>query len=62
MLSVVKEIAVIDKIYAAKNNTVFNNSSIWKIPLCYDSGFRLDLNTISVEKNIAKSEIISRHS
>lgn len=34
----------------------------WKIPVCYDDDFGLDLKEISEEKNVSKNEIIRRHS
>lgn len=34
----------------------------WKIPVCYDEAFGLDLEFISKEKNISKVDIIKRHS
>ncbi|MCF7560164.1 5-oxoprolinase subunit PxpB [Sabulilitoribacter multivorans] len=34
----------------------------WKIPVCYDETFGLDLEFISKEKNISKANIIKRHS
>ncbi len=35
---------------------------LWKIPVCYDSVFGLDLEDISKENNLAISEIIRLHS
>lgn len=37
-------------------------SNLWKIPVCYDDEFGIDLELISKEKNLDKTEIIKRHS
>ena len=37
-------------------------SVLWKIPVCYDAVFGIDLEAISKEKNLSKEEIIKRHS
>ncbi|WP_308992292.1 5-oxoprolinase subunit PxpB [Mariniflexile litorale] len=42
-----------------KNDTV---SVLWRIPVCYDAVFGIDLETISVEKKLSKDMIIKRHS
>ncbi|WP_298238114.1 5-oxoprolinase subunit PxpB [uncultured Algibacter sp.] len=34
----------------------------WKIPVCYDDQFAIDLDEMSLEKNMSKSDIIKRHS
>lgn len=35
---------------------------LWKIPVCYDDVFGLDLDEISKQNNISKPEIIKQHS
>ena len=37
-------------------------SVLWKIPVCYDTVFGIDLEAISKEKSLSKEEIIKRHS
>lgn len=34
----------------------------WKIPVCYDTLFGMDLDTIAIEKQLTKEAIIQRHS
>ncbi|MEN3322272.1 5-oxoprolinase subunit PxpB [Mariniflexile soesokkakense] len=36
-------------------------SVLWKIPVCYDAVFGIDLEVISVEKKLSKEAIIKRH-
>jgi inhibitor of KinA len=55
------EIGVIDKIYTSNSDVVLKKSFIWRIPVCYDTCFGLDLETLSTYKGIAKNEIITRH-
>ncbi|WP_147676674.1 5-oxoprolinase subunit PxpB [Algibacter pacificus] len=61
-INFIDEIAVIDKIYVSQKTTIPRKGRIWKIPVCYDDCFALDLDAISSEKNMTKKEIISRHS
>lgn len=42
----------------------FHNDSLsvlWKIPVCYDASFGIDLDLMSLEKNVSKQDIIKRH-
>ena len=55
------EIAIIDKIYSLNKNFLKTDAVSWKIPVCYDDEFGLDLELIANEKKISKSDIISRH-
>jgi inhibitor of KinA len=56
------EITYIDKIY--RDNKTWNKEDrlLWRIPVCYDEEFGLDLDFISKEKSISKTEIVKRHS
>ena len=47
--------------YKAKETYKIQNSRLWKIPVCYDEDFAIDLDNISVVENISKEEIIKRH-
>lgn len=49
------------KIYLKKVNIKNTNSNHWKIPVCYDEIFGIDLETFAKEKNISKPEIITLH-
>ena len=52
----------IKEIYNIKNKKPISNSKIWKIPVCYDDEFGIDLEEISKIKKITKQEIIQIHS
>ena len=52
----------IKEIYNIKNKEPISNSKIWKIPVCYDDEFGIDLEEISITKKITKQEIIRIHS
>ena len=56
-----ERISIIDKIYSTKNNAISVVSQLWKIPVCYDESFGLDLETISIEKKRSKEDIIKQH-
>ncbi|KJD33082.1 allophanate hydrolase [Tamlana nanhaiensis] len=49
-------------IYSSKAEVIQLRQKLWKIPVCYDSSFGIDLEFISKEKNISIEEIIERHS
>lgn len=57
-----EEIGFINKIYGSDNVSEKTDAFLWKIPVCYDACFGVDLEVISKEKNIHKSQLIQRHS
>jgi len=50
------------KLYKTFKTEHDNMSKRWKIPVCYDSIFGIDLEAISTENNLSVTEIINRHS
>ncbi|SFB85658.1 inhibitor of KinA [Algibacter lectus] len=60
-ISLEERIAIIDKIYSSKNNAIYVASQLWKIPVCYDEAFGLDLDAVSIEKKVSKNDIIKQH-
>lgn len=56
------EIRYIDKIYHSTEIPVKTAAVLWKIPVCYDTHFGVDLELISKEKGLSKEEIIQLHS
>ena len=47
--------------YLNRNSSSENESVLWKIPVCYDTEFALDLKEISEVNQLSKSEIIEHH-
>lgn len=60
--NVYDEILVLKTLYSAKNSNIKSPFRQWKIPVCYDDKFALDLEEISVKKNLSKQDIIALHS
>jgi inhibitor of KinA len=56
------EINLLKNIYSTSNFNEEIKLVKWKIPVCYDAVFALDLKAISVAKKISEEEIIKRHS
>ncbi len=56
------EVNLLKKLYKSPNSNHVILSRLWKIPVCYDTDFGIDLDAISVEKKLSKTEIIKRHS
>ena len=56
------EISKLNSIYASRISSQQLESRLWKIPVCYDETFGLDLDEISKEKGLTKQEIIQLHS
>jgi len=56
------EILKLKAIYSTQNevNKLFFRQ--WKIPVCYDDEFALDLGEISLKKKMSKQDIIALHS
>jgi inhibitor of KinA len=55
------DILVLKDIYSSEINVITKPSTLWKIPVCYDDEFALDLDTISAESKLSKQEIITLH-
>ncbi|MGA1227196.1 MAG: 5-oxoprolinase subunit PxpB [Tamlana sp.] len=55
------EVLNLKSIYLEKNVSIERTTKLWKIPVCYDDEFGIDLEFISKEKRLSKSEIIKRH-
>lgn len=45
-----------------EDDLVDSKSKLWKIPVCYDDEFGMDLNEFSKQKQISKTEVIELHS
>jgi inhibitor of KinA len=56
------EILTLKHIYSAKVNLEKGIFKLWKIPVCYDDEFALDIDLISEAQKCNKTEIIQRHS
>jgi inhibitor of KinA len=56
------DILVLKDIYSSEINVIAKPSTLWKIPVCYDAEFALDLGDISITKKISKQDIITIHS
>jgi len=56
------EISKLNSIYSSRIYSQQLESRLWKIPVCYDETFGLDLDEISKEKGLTKQEIIQLHS
>jgi inhibitor of KinA len=54
-------VLTLKSIYSNDSDAVKSNSKLWKIPVCYDPEFGLDLENISAKKNLKISEIIELH-
>ncbi|WP_203257948.1 5-oxoprolinase subunit PxpB [Hyunsoonleella ulvae] len=51
----------LDMLYQQSNVNLNTTSTLWKIPVCYDESFGIDLEDMSKEKNIEIEEIVKRH-
>lgn len=47
--------------YASRPNLEKQSKTLWKIPVCYNRHFALDLNELANEKNLSASELITLH-
>lgn len=56
------ETMLIDKIYGSDDTSFKTESILWKIPVCYDAYFGVDLEIVSEEKGMAKEELVKLHS
>lgn len=56
------EVLILKSLYSSKNSIKKSSFTLWKIPVCYDAEFGLDLDEISNNKKHSKSKIIALHS
>jgi inhibitor of KinA len=56
------EVNSLKSIYNSRKSQYDSLSTLWKIPVCYDDAFGVDLEAISKEKKLSKANIIKRHS
>ncbi len=55
------EIEQLKKIYKTESKGIENKSTLWKIPVCYDASFGIDLEVISKTNNLSIEKIIKLH-
>ena len=56
------KISCLKDLYCTEINIIDSSYKLWKIPVCYDDDFGLDLNELSTSKGLSKAEIITLHS
>ena len=56
------EVSALKALYFAKKRLQKDKFKLWRIPVCYDDCFALDLDEISNQSNLSKKEIIRLHS
>lgn len=54
-------ISQIEAAYKSKSQIKKERNFLWKIPVCYDVSFGIDLEKIANEKNLTIKEIITKH-
>lgn len=57
-----QEISHLKSIYQSRSDIEASERKLWKIPVCYDPVFGIDLSEISKEKNCSFSDIVQWHS
>lgn len=60
--NIYNEILSLKDIYSSNKSMCSKSSKLWKIPVCYDDKFALDLDQISLEKRLSKQNIVALHS
>lgn len=50
------------KWYSEKGNTVLRNRHLWRLPVCYDKEFGIDLEAISLQLGMEVEDVIATHS
>ena len=55
-------VSVLKRLYSSRIDSQNITNKLWKIPVCYDEKFAIDLAIISEEKQCSKQQIIEWHS
>ena len=56
------EVKILKNCYLSSDSEPDTVSKLWKIPVCYDAVFGIDLDVISKEKKLSKEALIECHS
>lgn len=56
------DVNLLKNIYKSSKSNNDTMSVLWKIPVCYDGVFGIDLEAVSIEKKLSQEVIIERHS
>ncbi|NJX15571.1 5-oxoprolinase subunit PxpB [Tamlana crocina] len=56
------EVLRLKSIYSSEEKSKKLKSTLWHIPVCYDTQFGVDLESISKAKNLSEDEIVNLHS
>jgi len=59
--NIYNEFLTLKRLYVNQDTQKKLKSKLWKIPVCYDEKFGLDLQEISIKKKLSKSQIIELH-
>lgn len=62
VIDIEAEIEALKAIYSSGSTKTCLRSKLWKIPVCYEDVFAMDLQYISNAKGISKETLIKRHS
>lgn len=60
--NIYSEFLALKSLYEGQNTQKKLETKLWRIPVCYDQKFGIDLEEISSAKKLSKSEIIRLHS
>lgn len=55
-------VSTLRSLYKPQKTIIKQETTLWKIPVCYDTKFGLDLEELAAVKQFSKEEIISLHS
>lgn len=55
-------VADLKEVYATKDQKLLTAYKLWKIPVCYDKRFSLDLDSMAKEKKLSRDQFIELHS
>lgn len=56
-----KEVSILKNIYVSCFKIKKTIRQLWKIPVCYEPVFGIDLKEVALEKKLTQSQIIERH-
>ena len=56
-----KSVKELKELYAMERSQIQSRQRVWKIPVCYDLAFGIDLEEIASEKELSVEEVIALH-
>ena len=60
--NIYSEISILKQLYGQEKSVAKHTYKLWKIPVCYEDVFGLDIEAIAAQKKLSKEQLVKLHS